>query len=271
MRLVITTDNHVFYDNQQHHSILKMMNQIREIQPDVICNAGDFGEVLMEGANGIEELFSETPTLWVAGNHDLYTRQRLIPPEAMDRLLQVVSYGIPLQKSWNDQVTFYEKDGVLFLGTIGFPDFASPKLQLPPTYYDRRCPTVDGQFMNLGNGWLQYSTTLIDAFEKKLEIINENKCKNIVILTHYPCYESQYKFNPAEDISAYFYCYRLGLIISETAKKHPKKNFYAIAGHGHSFNLGKWVQEMPNLTTHGIVTDYNQQRYITLEITYVRD
>jgi len=266
MKIVFTSDNHIFYGNQIK-SVKDMMEKIRAEKPDVVANLGDLGEVLIaKDFSLVEELFSIKPTVWVAGNHDLYSYVKYDPPEAMEEFLKVMQYGIPLQKSWKDKCTYYEKDGVLFLGTIGFPDFSHPKLMMPTKYYDDKSCTIDSTYINLEGGWLQYSNPLMEAFNKKLQLINESKCKNIIILTHYNIFESQYNFDPNNDISVYFYCHKIGLMVKEIAMKNTDKNFYAISAHGHNFNRGEWVKETPNLTTHGINTDYNSQKFITLDI-----
>lgn len=272
MKIIFTADSHVFYGDQRK-AVRDMMDKIKKQQPDVVCIAGDIGEVLVyEDLSLVQELFSIQPTLFILGNHCLYTSDRRYnPPEAMLEVMKKLRWGIPLQKYWTDATTVYEKDNCLFLGAIGFPCFSHPKMIMPIKYYDLGCPTVDGIYMNLKGGWLQYTQPLMEAFEKKLKLIDKSKCKNIVIISHYPCYESQYKLNPTEDISVYFYNHKLGLMIKEVADRNIDKKFYVISGHGHNFNVGQWVAETPNLTTMGFVTDYNRQNYISLEFPAITD
>jgi len=267
MKIIFTADSHLFYGNQTK-ALRDMMVKIRAEKPNVVCVGGDLGEVLIYGDMGlVQELFSIQPTLWVAGNHDLYTEGRkYAPPEAMEELLKVMSYGIALQKSWEDKCTYYEKDGVLFVGSILFPDFADPKTIYPTKYLDNSCPTIDGTYVNLRGGWLQYTRTLLAAFEKKLQLIDDSKCKNVVIITHYCCFVSQYNFNPNEEISYYFFCYSAGEMIRKVAERNSDKKFYVVGAHGHEYNVGQWVEETPNLIVHGIKSTYNSQDYITLDI-----
>ena len=266
MKIIFTGDNHVFYSDQRK-AVQDMMTAIRKEHPDVVCSCGDVGEVLISRDFClVEELFSINPTLWIAGNHDLYSQERDIPPVALDRFLKVIKCGIPLQTSWTDTKTVYEKDGVLFLGTMGLCDFSHPKMMMPVKYYDARCCTIDGEYLNLKCGFVQYANTLSDAFEKKLKLVDESACKNIIIITHYSIFESQYKLSYDEEISAYFYSHGLGKIVKEVAKRNPDKKFYCISGHGHFFNRGEWISETSNIIVHGIKTDYNLQRFEVLEI-----
>ena len=266
MKIIFIGDNHIYFGNQ-HKAVIDMMEKIRDEKPDVVCNVGDVGEVLMsDDTTLIQELFSIQPTLWIPGNHDLYSRQKYTPPEAMEKLLGNMSYGIPLQTNWTDAKTVYEKDGVLFLGTMGLCDFAHPKMLMPTKYYDSRCCTIDGSYINLEAGFIQYATPLLDAFEKKLQLVDKSKCKNVVILSHYPGYTSQYKLSFDEEVSAYFYCHRLGLMISKTASKNPDKKFYFISGHGHEYMTNLWLDLTDNLKTFGLVTTYTEQIFEALEI-----
>ena len=266
MKIVFTGDNHVYF-NDQRKAVTHMMEAIRKEKPDIVCIAGDIGEILMyDDLSIVQKLFSIKPTLFVLGNHDLYSEEKYTPPQAMDKCLNILQWGTPLQNSWSDTKTVYEQDECLFLGTTGFPCFSHPKMIMPINYYDDNCPTIDGTYINLNGGWLQYTRPLMKAFEKKLQLVDKSTCKNVIIISHYPCYESQYKLNPSDDISVYFYNYKLGLMIKKMAKKHPEKKFYSFACHGHEYMVGQWIQETPNLTTYGLVTAYNKQNYTTLEL-----
>lgn len=270
MKIIYTADSHIYYGDQRK-AVKDLMTAIRKEHPDVVCNCGDIGEILIgEDMDLVQELFSIQPTLFVPGNHDLYSQQKYAPPEAMERFLRNMSYGIPLQKSWTDTTTIYEKNGVLFLGSILFADFADPRLVMGSKYLDAGCCTIDGTYINLRGGWLQHTRPLLDAFKKKLQLVDESKCKNVVIITHYCCFLSQYNLNPNEDISAYFYCHQAGEMIKEVANRNADKKFYAVGAHGHEYNRGEWVQD-GNLFTHGIKTTYTSQDYISLEIPSITD
>jgi len=267
MKIIFIADSHVYYGDQ-HKRVQVMMDSIHREKPDVVCNLGDIGEVLIsKDTTIIQELFSFQPTLFVAGNHDLYTSDRRhAPPQAMDEFLKVVQWGIPLQTYWNDSKTTYEKDDVVFIGTIGFPDFSHPKMIMPTRYYDDGCPTIDATYMNLKGGWLQHTRPLIDAFEKKLKLADAGKHSTVVVITHYPIFESQYRLNPTDDISVYFYCHRIGQLVLQAAQRNPSKQFYCVAGHGHEYNINRWFDMADNVKTFGFVTDYNEQRFEMLEV-----
>jgi predicted MPP superfamily phosphohydrolase len=244
-----------------------MIKNIKNENPDVMVYCGDFGEILMNNdLSLIHELFFMIPTLFVLGNHDLYSTQDLNPVQAMSEALKVLKYGIPLQTHWSDSNTFYEKDDCLFLGTIGWPDFSHPKIVLPTKYLDQQFPTTDYTYINLRSGWLIYTDVLLKAFEKKLLLVNKNKCSNVVILSHYPCFESQYRLNPTDDISVCFYCHKLGELIKHTAENNPDKQFYCIAAHGHQYNINRWFDLTNNIKTFGFFGDYGLEKYDVLEI-----
>jgi len=272
MKIAIIGDNHIFYGDQ-HQAVMEMMELIKLSKPDIVLNLGDIGEILIaDDMSLVQELFSIKPTVFVLGNHDLYTRDgRYTPPEAFNECIKKIKYGIPLQKSWTDSTTTFEKDGYLFLGSILFPDHASPKLPMSPEYYDHRYPTVDGTYIDLREGWLKYTTPLMEAFEKKLKLVDKSKCSNVVIITHYCCFESQYRFNPNEEISNYFFCYTAGQLVKQVAERNPDKNFYCIGAHGHEYNRGECIKETDNLTVMGFVNNYNQQKFIILEFPFATD
>lgn len=274
MRIVFTGDNHVFHPLVTKKQVNDLMQDIKGQNPDVVVNAGDIAEVMMTWGNDelskkmmwVKELFSFPTTLWVPGNHDLYSERKCTPPIAIEKCLELFEWGTCLQQKWTDTNTYFEKDGVLFLGCIGFPDFSLPSLIMGGKYYDQGCPTVDGKHMDLTGGWLQYSVPLIDAFEKKLLMIDSSPCKNVVVITHYPCFIGQYYPNPMDEISAYFFCHRIGEMIRHAAEKNSSKQFHCIAAHGHKYNRGKWFLESENLNTHGFIADYGLQKFITLDL-----
>ena len=140
MKIIFTADQHIYYGDQRK-AVQDMMTAIRQERPDIVCSCGDVGEVLISRDFClVEELFSINPTLFIAGNHCLYTSDaRYNPPQALDEFLKVMKCGIPLQTGWTDTKTIYEKDGVLFCGTIGFPCFSEPRTIMPRKYLDDGC------------------------------------------------------------------------------------------------------------------------------------
>lgn len=271
MKIIFTGDNHIYYmaKDIQASLIKNLMKDILNEKPDIVCNLGDIGEVLMyDDISLVQELLdSRIPTVFILGNHDLYNKQELDPVHAMNEVLDTrIRCGMPLQTHWQDSTNIYEDGDCLFIGTIGFPDFNDPKLIFPKQYYDVRFPTSDGTYINLKKGWLAYTDMMLKAFTKKLMLINHSKCKNVIILTHYPCFKSQYHLNVNDEISPYFYCHDLGQMIIHSAELNPDKKFFCVAGHGHNYNVGKWFDMTNNIKTLGFVTEYGREDYNVLEI-----
>lgn len=243
------------------------MKEIKEQKPDVILNMGDMGELLMGSKQEkyLDTLLNSCPhTLYILGNHDLYAYPKRIPPQAMSDYLKLLNIGIPLQKSWEDNETVFVQDDCVFCGMIGWPDFLSPRLHLPPEYYEKHCPTIDASHIDLSLGWKQYGKTQYDSFEQKLLKVAGLPQNNIIIITHYSIFESQYCISN-EDISAYFFCYTIGEIVKKIAANHPTKNFYCFSAHGHEFNRNKWGSEGINIVTLGLATTYYQQDYLIFD------
>lgn len=278
MKIIFTGDNHIFSYDSSKLQVQLMMESIRKEKPDVVCNVGDTGEILFfnilihkelsDNVNIIKDLFSIYPTLFVLGNHDLYSQKQFTPITAMDEYFKQMKYGIPLQIHWTDSTTHFEKGNCLFLGTIGWSDFAHPDIIMPPDYYNHRCLTIDAKHIDLSQGWLMYTKPMLEAFEKKLLLVSRSKCSNVIILTHYSVFTSQYKLNPNNEVSVFFYCYRLGEMIRHTAEENPQKEFYCVSGHGHDYNIGKWVNLTKNLHTHGLVTTHPSYSldYIVMDV-----
>jgi len=56
MKIIFTGDNHIFYHNQTKN-ISKLMDLIIKENPDIVCNLGDIGEILIEkNSNRFESL-----------------------------------------------------------------------------------------------------------------------------------------------------------------------------------------------------------------------
>lgn len=267
MKIAITGDNHVFSAWDTQKQVKAMMKEIKEQNPDVVINLGDMGELLLvkQSPKALTPLLHTIPTtLYVLGNHDLYANPKRPPDHAMSDYLNLLKYGIPLQKSWYDNDTIFIKDDCVFCGVIGWPDFISPRLPFPPEYYERHYPTIDAEHIDLSLGWSQYGKTQYDAFEQRLIKAAATQLNNVIVITHYSIFESQYYLGK-EDISAYFFCHTIGQIVKRVASQYNNKYFFCFSAHGHEFNSGRWGTEGLNIATFGLTTTYYKQDYIMFD------
>jgi len=269
MNISFTGDNHVFNTGTKSGDIKYLMDKMLQDKPDVVVNLGDLGEILFPTNKNLEKinclLNTFEPTLYILGNHDLYARPpTMVPPLAMLACLNKIKYGIPLQLAWDDSKTIYIKDDCVFCGTMGWPDFVSPRLSFSPYYYERQAPTVDSTHIDLSSGWKQYTASHFEAFKIKLKKVVGLPINNIIIATHYPIFDGQHTID-GSDMSAFFFCYTIGQMIRNQAAQYPQKKFFCIAAHGHEYNCGRWIQEANNIFVYGLVTIYATQDHFTFD------
>lgn len=247
-----------------------MVAQMKEEKPDVVILLGDMDEILFTGGEKTKPLFGFKKVIYVLGNHDLYSPARMTPPNAFNVSLlkyrEIAPKAIPLQTSWTDETKTYTSGDFLFLGTMGFPDLAHPKNIMPASFLNRNYPTIDATYMNLDQGWLAYSSTLIHAFAQKLELVDKSPCSNVIISTHYGIFEEQAKYDPNDEGAPYFFCYRIGHLVRQCAERNPNKTFHCISAHSHEYARGQWFDIPLNVRALGLKTTYCQQDYVTLEL-----
>ena len=267
MKIAVTSDNHTNQMSPHAQANFNAMIQ-NTIEPfneiDVFCVAGDLGEGTLMPPNQdfMERLLGSHPkTLFVMGNHDLFSKasKKLTPDLAMEKNLKLLKHGTPLEVSWKDDSTVVDIGDCSFIGTIGFPDFKHPMLPMPRKCYENDCNhrTIDSTYISLKK-WCDWTDSLNTAFKKRLDKAVAGNQKNVIIISHYPCFLSHSRGDHTDPVWPYFYNHQLGVMILEAAQANPTKKFWSIAGHSHEYCLGLWKMEWDNLYTLGIRTTYAQ-------------
>lgn len=240
---------------------------------EVVVNVGDIGELLLApsfatgksaekaAANLLRS--GRCPVFSVPGNHDLYWHAPLPPDEAMLKALAVWGKlgAVTLQTGWDRFQSMSEAD-TLFVGCMGFADFSHPSLPNPP--YTRQ-QTVDHQYIDLSKGWQYWAKVMLDAFWAYLLNLPLG-FKEVVVVSHYACLPEQTRFNPADEVSPFFFCHRLGLLLKMLAVGHPETNYYCVAGHSHEYNRGEWFRVSDNMFAYGFKAKYDQQDGVVVDL-----
>lgn len=266
MIIAVTSDNHT---NQMGPKAQENFNAMLQnvMEPsnkvDAFCIAGDLGGgSLMPSNCFMDALLGTHPnTLFVMGNHDLFKKagKKKTPDIAMEDNLKLFNFGTPLETSWEDKCTVVDIGDCSFVGTIGFPDFNHPSLPMPRKCYDNKenHQTIDSTYISIKR-WCDWTDSINTAFKVRLDKAVSGGQKNIVIISHYPHFQSHSFGNCQDPVWPYFYNYQLGVMILEASKSNPDKKFWSIAGHAHEYCLGLWKMEWDNLYTLGIRTTYVQ-------------
>jgi len=263
MRIAVIGDPHLenLYDSK--NLVSQMMHSIAEFDVQATLCLGDItsGEYTNPQSFGQDILLNDKSLLYVTGNHDLWSV--LGRPRQPDWTLQniVKEYsknGLAaqsLEHSMSDNNTVIEIGDVAFVGTMGFPDFKHPKFVMPPEYYNSHSCTNDSTYINLSSGWKYYTDKMLKAFRSRLAKAVSGMCKTVVVSTHYPVFEEQYRMS-GDDISAYFFCHTIGQMVKEVAQEHPDKKFWVFSAHAHDYCRGALTLAAENVATCGIMADY---------------
>ena len=263
MKFLVTGDNHVDFLRGAESVAAVFSKRVASYGVDFTINLGDMTNGRLWGTyRGLDKLLGSDRDLYVLGNHDLWSPHarsgRTIDKSFLNAIGRLKDFpAVSLENSIDDTDTIWTDDaiGCSVVGTIGLPDFAHPRFVMPPEYYDKKHCTNDGTYIDMSKGWLIYTKRVIWAFNKRLSKALQSPSKEIVIGTHYPIFDGQYRLS-GDDISAYFFCYKIGQMVLEAAKKNPDKRFWCMAAHAHDYNRGELVEEATNVASYGLVADY---------------
>lgn len=272
MKIAVTGDNHVQHVPNAAAEIRRLLDDITAQDAEVLCVVGDLGEGEQCGADPLYDLLLGTHpnSLFILGNHDLWGRPhaKLAPPESMDRSIMYFRSGFLLERAWDDSETVKTIGDCAFVGCMGFPDFAHPRLDGKRDFYDCRSATMDHEFIWLPDGWVAHTSFMMRGFAKRLLTAFQSDAKNIVVLTHYPVLEGQSHLidQPGElQVWPYFFNWTMGRMVLGLAKEHPTKTVWCMAGHSHEFCRGKLVREAPNVFSFGLKTSYQTQDFFVVD------
>lgn len=270
MKIVITGDNHLDCVHSQLSTAKAFVESINLTHPDIVINLGDItnGRLFLSYP-GLEVLLGSSNTLYVLGNHDLwspefYSSRR--PNQAFAVFMgKAKKYAaIPLEKSFSDKTTYWQNQGVAVVGTIGFPDFEHPKHIMPKAYYElNKNYTNDVKFMDLSKGWLHYTQKIKQSFTSRLDGAVASGCRHVVVVTHYPIFDGQSSID-GSDVSAYFFCHGLGQKVLDTARKNPDIKFWCFAAHSHEYCNGSMSVESENVVSYGLKAEYGRLAFASI-------
>ena len=259
---IITADLHIgITSGTKILSIKKEM--LKNGNPDIIILAGDIGEPV----NNFEiclKLFSDIrcPVGVVIGNHDLYNTDGNYHSEELWRTILpdiVKKYGF----IWMEKETI-TVNNIAFIGTMAWYDYSSrvPVFShLPDDFFYKN----KGRFVNDGNyiDWdrrdTDFSSELLDSFEKRLAMVQEDKAiRRIIVVTHVPLFKEQliHYYSDNRYADAYFGNFTMGKRVARFSKVID-----VISGHTH-----RGVDTIVgSIRTKVIPSDYGKPAFITLK------
>jgi len=272
MRIAVTGDNHLDFLRDGESLVRSMMGDMAARKASVVLNLGDMTNGrLYDKYRGLDELLGDQFVLYVVGNHDIWSPSFCKARRPNEAFRQVVGKwrahaARPLERSFSDRETLWrsEEHDVAIVGTMGFPDFEHPKHHMPKAYYESRHFTNDGSYMDLSLGWLRHTRRIKASFAARLGRALEFGHRDLVVATHYPIFEGQYRLD-GSDISAYFFCHGIGRHVLEVAKAHPGVRFWCFAAHAHEYCKGRMSVEADNVVSYGLEADYGRLTFAVFD------
>jgi predicted MPP superfamily phosphohydrolase len=281
MKILILSDLHLGFYNNPINFVKGLKKYIVKNNVDLVLIAGDTLQGTMTTKPELEaaiELLSTENVKFVFGNHDLWQRhpdvikwsngleefvgdgdELQLPPVNYLKTLKTLGdadKNILEKDITSDSSTYFKIDDCLVVGTMGFPDFLHPHYISSQVYFDRTAVTNDQYHVDLSKGYQVHTEKMIGMFEKRIKkAVEENKdCKNLIVVSHYPCFESQSSMRN-DYSSPYYFCHSLGQVIREVADDASLR-ILAVAGHAHVYNRGQMLPITDNVQTIGVKTDY---------------
>lgn len=281
MRVLALSDLHLGFFKKPHKIVYKILKTAKDNSIDLIVIAGDTIQGTMADKEELQaavKLLTLPDVLFVFGNHDIWQEcpeegytwswgakssdpLELPPVNYLNTLktLPNVENNILEKNLTSDDSTFKVLKDCVVVGTMGFPDFSHPYYIDSQTYYDKNPVTNDKFHIDLSKGFKVHSELMISMFEKRLEKCLENNPEKlpVVVVSHYPCFESQ-TIMKSDYSSPYYFCNNLGIAVRKESFKHPDINFLAICGHSHQYNRETLFNADDNIYSFGIVTNYQK-------------
>jgi predicted phosphohydrolase len=270
MRITVTADLHVAHYFRPMEMVKAFKGYLEENKPDILLIAGDISQGANDGNNpAIKAVLTANPsTYFVMGNHDVWSGPhiKLDPPTAMERnLREHYGFGIPLERSWIDEETFYAVGDTAIVGSMGFPDFQHPHFK--PLIRRLNMGGTKGDMSNMKIvplGWLHYTYQINRAFRVRLEKAVNSGAKRILVVTHYSNFEGQCMV-VNDEVSPYFFNQTAGRDILELARKNRGVTFWCVSGHSHEFARGDLKMEEENVYVYGCVGGYGKLHMYTFD------
>lgn len=247
---------------------LKVIAQsMRQVEVDCCLILGDIDSGLMPSRTLRNYLLAIHPkTYWILGNHDLWDPYIDTPPEAMRRTVK--RYGHQngcLETCWNSRKIIGNKK-VMFVGTMGFPDFQHPYIQSRAEWYNLRSATKDPRYIDLGGGWMQYTTPMMKSFLRRFHQALRTKPQILVVPTHYAIHPLQVEIEKGQNTWPYFFNWTIGQEIQKAAENTQTK-ILCLCGHSHQYCRGTLEKISTNLWVCGLDARYFQLNVQVFEWT----
>ncbi len=263
MKLVVTADIHYSVGNNQH-LVQKLAKKIIKTKADVLLLVGDtfaFNQELLIECLRLFNGFTGDK-LFVAGNHDLWTRGT-DSLKIYDKILPRITkqYGF----HYLDQKPFI-KGKVGFVGSIGWYDysFKDKSKPIPPQYYsNKQWPGVvswnDILYIHLGMNDNAFTQKLNRKLKRHLGLVSK-QVHTIVCAVHHVPFRQLLRTNHASTdkfLTAFSGSVQTGTII----QSFPKVK-YVFCGHTHQ----KKRAIINGITAINIGSDYLRKRFEIFEI-----
>ncbi len=263
MKIVVTADIHYGVGNNQH-LVRKLADKIIRTKTDVLLLVGDtfaFNTQLLVECLTLFAPF-KGDKLFVAGNHDLWTRGS----NSLD-IYEKVLPRITKQCGFHslDQTPFI-KEKVGFVGNIGWYDYSFRDISkpIPPQYYsNKQWPGVvswnDGLYVRLGMSDRAFTERVNRKLKRHLAEASK-QVRSIICAVHHVPFRQLLRTNHTSTdtfLTAFSGSEEAGTII----RPFPKVK-YVFCGHTHQ-NKRAIIN---GITAINIGSDYLQKRFNIIEL-----
>jgi Icc-related predicted phosphoesterase len=286
MRILVTADLH--YNHGRSHALAdELIDQINSMTFDVLLNVGDTAAFDGDHLEACLSRFTfQGPKLFVAGNHELWTREADSYRNFREELPRRVR---TLGWRWLQDEPFVQGD-VAIVGALGWYDFsfAPEELQIPRRFYEAKISPGaaehfaefaslfeqsddippharevvarwnDGKFVHLHRSDEQFLDEQLEQLRTQLDALDDSK--QIIAAVHHlpfaqllpPPHNAQWDFAKAYLGSARIGELLLGYTnVSTVVCGHSHFPAEATVGHIRAINVG---------------SQYRQKRYVMLEV-----
>jgi len=263
MKIVVTADIHYGVGNNQR-LVQKLAKKIIKTKADVLLLIGDifaFNQQLLVECLKLFAPFGGDK-LFVAGNHDLWTRgadSLKIYEKVLPRITKQCGFH------YLDQKPFI-KEKVGFVGNIGWYDysFKDKSKPIPPQYYSsKQWPGVvswnDGLYVRLGMNDTAFTGRVNRKLKRHLALASK-QVRTIICAVHHVPFKQLLRTNHTS-IDKFLATFSGSVQTGKIIRSFPKVK-YVFCGHTHQ----KKKALINKITAINIGSDYLRKRFDVIEL-----
>jgi UDP-2,3-diacylglucosamine pyrophosphatase LpxH len=269
LKLAFTSDLHLPITSRA--AIAGLAREVAEFEPAALFLCGDIAESLNELSMCLNLIRDHVnaPTYVLAGNHDLWARERSSRAKWESLLAQTVGNA---DCEWFEAGS-WSKHGIAVTGTIAWYDYSAidPSIHLPAEEIARQKKhfNVDATMIDWSWTDIEFAKQVADRFLATLDRLEaDSAVRQIIVATHVPIVECQMCRDSSQGDWAFSNAFFGNLTLGGEVLQRSKVS-HIVSGHTHIERRGKALRAQGRPVEAIVIpSDYSNPSWVPLTLTY---